>query len=760
MKKYLFIFFALSLFNFSTKSQTHYNSFVNENYAGSFSALVQPASLADNRYKWAIGFGGNYTYSNNYIGNNFNNFIHNTPDKSAYKKPIFKGYYSEMIEATAFTGFLEITPKDAIGYSIRYKEFTNFDGLEDQLSLLDFNSFTGDTNSIGKEFNQGKLSFSQMKWVEHNLTYSRTLIDDRENFWKAGLTFKILNGITARFLYTEGGPVTFNANEQLTYDNMEFKYGESDDKNQLFSSNLGIGMDLGVVYEYRPKYKDFYYEMDRRRKNPSKHMNKYKYKVGASITNIGSLKYTKDTNSYNFINDQNNTINYITLFDQKLNENEIQGQVLPTVTNNQVDEDTNFRMRLPTALNLQFDYQILPNFYLNYSGSFPIWEKSDPSRVHDLMINTIGARYETADWSAGIPVSLQRNGQVNVGAYARVKNMFFGANNINNLLGQRRMFNANVYAGIVFGIKHKMPSDIDNDKVSDKLDLCPTDSGTWKMKGCPDADGDRIPDYKDFCPYVKGPRKYNGCPDTDRDGIMDYEDACPTQKGFRVNKGCPDTDKDGIIDTIDRCPTIPGVYENNGCPLEQLTCCQDSDGDGLNDNIDSCVNEPGPADNFGCPTSRRKKTRDGIRYPRVEKVDIDKLLDNNKKEMDKMTVAEVLDDMVTMDYVNVYFDSDKSNMRTQYKTKLATFSTKVNMNANTLILILGHTDSDGTLDYNMNLSNKRSVQTRKYLISKGIDANRIVIKNYGEEKPAETNDNEEDKSKNRRVEVRMMKLNN
>ena len=113
-----------------------------------------------------------------------------------------------------------------------------------------------------------------------------------------------------------------------------------------------------------------------------------------------------------------------------------------------------------------------------------------------------------------------------------------------------------------------------------------------------------------------------------------------------------------------------------------------------------------------------------------------------------------------MDFVNVYFDSDKSNVRTQYKTKLETFATKVKMNANTLILILGHTDSDGTLDYNMKLSNKRSEQTRKYLISKGIDANRIVIKNYGEEKPAESNDNEEDKSKNRRVEVRMMKLNN
>ena len=104
--------------------------------------------------------------------------------------------------------------------------------MEDQLSRLDYNSFTGDTS----KFNQGRLSFAEMKWVEHNITYARTLIDDRENFWKAGVTFKILNGINARFLYTEGGDVQFNANDLLTYDNMEFKYGHSDNQNQLFSS--------------------------------------------------------------------------------------------------------------------------------------------------------------------------------------------------------------------------------------------------------------------------------------------------------------------------------------------------------------------------------------------------------------------------------------------------------------------------------------------------------------------------------------------
>lgn len=760
MKKHLFLIFGLFLFLTDYNAQSHYNTFLSDNYAGPFGNILQPASLADNRYKWAVGLGGNYSYSNNYIGNNFNNYLYGSKDKSAYKRPVYDGYYAELIEVVPITAFLEITPKDAIGYSWRLKRYTNFDGIEDELSRMDYNSFT-DGNIIGTQFNQGRLSYARMEWAEHNLTYSRTVVDKKDKFMKAGVTVKILNGLKSRYLFTEGGDVTFNANDQLTFNGMEVQYGEHDEQDQLTKTNLGLGLDLGFVYEFRPKYKTFYYPMDRRRKNPSTHKNKYKFKVGASITNIGGIRYTKDTNSYNFINDNNNTINYKDLFNTKLSQAEIRDKVLPNVTNNQAAEDTNFRMSLPTALNLQFDYQILPNIYLNYTGSFPLWSRSDPSKVHDLITNTVSGRYETPNWAAGLPVTLQRNGQVNVGLYGRFKYVFFGANNINNLFGQRRVYNANVYAGVIVGRLHKKPKDTDGDLTSDPLDLCPTDSGSNKLKGCPDADGDRIPDYKDFCPFSPGPKKYNGCPDTDKDGILDYEDQCPYKKGLKVNKGCPDSDKDGIIDTVDRCPTIPGVYENNGCPLEPLVCCLDSDGDGLNDEIDSCRYEKGPAENNGCPTStptKKRKKKDKTKYPKIKKQSFEEKLEDKKVEITKMTVKEVLEDMTTIDLVNVYFGVDKAVVQNLYYTKLDGFADKVNQQANTVILILGHTDSDGDSAYNLKLSNRRSEATKKYLISKGVDPSRIVIKNYGEEKPAEENTTSENKSKNRRVEVRMMTL--
>ena len=70
MKKILFTIFALAFFNINTEAQTHYNGFVTDNYSASFGSLLQPASLVDNRFKWSVGAGGNYTYSNNYIGQN------------------------------------------------------------------------------------------------------------------------------------------------------------------------------------------------------------------------------------------------------------------------------------------------------------------------------------------------------------------------------------------------------------------------------------------------------------------------------------------------------------------------------------------------------------------------------------------------------------------------------------------------------------------------------------------------------------------
>ena len=758
LKKSIFILFITTLF-YSANAQNHYTGFTMDNFSGSFGAFLQPADLADNRYKWNIGIGGDYNISNNYIGQNTNSFIFGNPQKSDYKKPLFgKGYYFNSLEMVPISVFFRISKKDAIGFSIKFKEYTMTDGLSDDLSLMDFTKFT-EPSIIGKAFTQGKLSYQYQKWVEHTLTYARVIKDNRKEFMKAGIGFKLINGVASEYLFTNGGQVTFNQNGQVNFDGMEFFYGRDDHNNELTKTKTGVGFDFGFVYEYRPDYKKFFYRMDGKRRNPSLHKNKYKYKISGSLLNVGGVKYYKDSNSYNFINSGNNTINYKDLFNTGLRDRDyFTNNVLPNVQPT-ADNDKWYYMSLPTTLNLMFDYNIKKNLYVYYSGSIPIWLRSDKSKMHDLSTHTIGGRYETPFFTAGVPITLQKNGQLNIGLHARIKYVFFGVNNVNSLIGLKKMYNANAYAGLIYGIKHKKPSDKDNDKISDLKDHCVTDSGSRRMKGCPDADGDRIPDYLDFCPFTPGKKKYNGCPDTDKDGILDYEDQCPNEKGLRVNHGCPDKDKDGIIDIVDRCPEIPGVYENNGCPLTHLGCCADSDGDGLNDNIDSCVNLPGPAENNGCPVKKiRKKKEKRIRYEKIKKKPIEKVLEEAKIKIEAKTVKQTLEEMPTIDFINVYFESDKADIQKQYEEKIRGFVKKMSLHPNTLILILGHTDSDGSLGYNMKLSAKRSKAAQKYMMKLGLDESRIVIKNYGEEKPDASNDSHTNKSKNRRVEVRLMQL--
>jgi outer membrane protein OmpA-like peptidoglycan-associated protein len=74
----------------------------------------------------------------------------------------------------------------------------------------------------------------------------------------------------------------------------------------------------------------------------------------------------------------------------------------------------------------------------------------------------------------------------------------------------------------------------------------------------------------------------------------------------------------------------------------------------------------------------------------------------------------------------------------------------------TNILIEGHTDNTGTPEYNMELSRKRAYAVSDYLVSKGVSANRMDIKWYGETQPKYPNDNDANRALNRRVELGIM----
>ncbi|HJY23373.1 MAG TPA: OmpA family protein, partial [Hanamia sp.] len=100
----------------------------------------------------------------------------------------------------------------------------------------------------------------------------------------------------------------------------------------------------------------------------------------------------------------------------------------------------------------------------------------------------------------------------------------------------------------------------------------------------------------------------------------------------------------------------------------------------------------------------------------------------------------------------ILFEFSKSDLSTAAKTNLDKLVAVLNKYPNTNIEVQGHTDSRGTDEYNMGLSQRRANTVADYLKSKGITNSRITTKGFGESAPGYTNDTPEGMAQNRRVE--------
>ncbi|MBX3232986.1 MAG: OmpA family protein [Labilithrix sp.] len=282
----------------------------------------------------------------------------------------------------------------------------------------------------------------------------------------------------------------------------------------------------------------------------------------------------------------------------------------------------------------------------------------------------------------------------------------------------------------------KPTDDRDGDGIPDCEDACGFTPGNKtddpNTNGCPPADADRdgIPDAADACPLVPGQAspdaKANGCPaDSDHDGVPDAEDACPTEAGKRSSdpkrNGCPDRDSDGdgVLDAEDACPTAAGVKttdpKTNGCPDP------DRDKDGIPNDADACPDQPGKADpdpkKNGCPKAFLDhgviKITEQVRF--------------------KTGSAEILG-KESDEVLGAVLDVLKQN-------------TKI-----TKVRVEGHTDNKGDAQQNKNLSKARAGSVVAWLAAHGIDKGRLAADGFGAEKPIATNDTDEGRTANRRVE--------
>ncbi len=102
---------------------------------------------------------------------------------------------------------------------------------------------------------------------------------------------------------------------------------------------------------------------------------------------------------------------------------------------------------------------------------------------------------------------------------------------------------------------------------------------------------------------------------------------------------------------------------------------------------------------------------------------------------------------------DILFDTDKADIKQSSDKQLQHVVTLLKNYPELNLEIQGHTDSKGSDDHNMKLSQQRAETVNKYLALFGIDSKRLKAKGYGETKPVASNDTEEGRAKNRRVEL-------
>jgi outer membrane protein OmpA-like peptidoglycan-associated protein len=814
------LFFAILLiFPFGSAWSQDFLSGMSDNYMGINQAALQPAAIADSRFIADINLAG------------FNTDLYN--DALQFKSKWFyhpMGYmrtnswwtdYSylgsvngkdkNMIMSQSLLGpgfMLTIKEKHAIGLTTRTRSIINVDDVSEPLYSFFYNR---DPQYMNQWYAEGNVRAVQHVFSDYGLSYATEILNTGPHFLKAGVTVKLLQGLGAAYLQTDNlyyyiDATHGNSTYPRSWNSPKISAGLSGNWNPYsdegdhvfldsyqFIAKPSVGLDLGVVYEFRPDYMKFRYDMDGKKGLERKDKNKYLLKVGVSVLDIGRLKYKKEANSFDFIAEFTNNyqkyqpgetgipdstywlegqqadyrfMDYYLNFVDTIYQRSLSGRGVEKSAGN----EEKFSVSLPTAISLQVDVHITDGLYANLTTYTALNQGySKTSNSHYISNYSITPRYEHKWFSASIPIQYNQYKKVNVGLGLRIACVYFGLNNLFSSVFSDP-YSTNAYLGVKIPIfQKKPPSDMDHDGVSDEKDACPAASGLWEFMGCPDTDGDGITDSKDDCPNTAGLKEFNGCPDTDRDGVPDLDDRCPDTPGSKLTYGCPDTDNDGIMDAWDECPAVSGPLLTNGCPdkdgdgvadykdkcpeipgLIDMAGCpyQDTDGDGVQDADDRCPYEKGLAENSGCPDT----DGDGI-------VDIDDhciLTPGDSANFGCPLIKAEDAAVLKTAFENLEFETGKAVIRSTSFSSLDELATLLISQPLWKLRITGHTDNVGNDESNMKLSKNRTLAVSKYLQSKGIDSSRLITEWFGETRPIADNKTPQGRQQNRRVEMEVV----
>jgi len=454
---------VLLFLSLHTSAQS-YIGFDADNFNGIHGALFNPANIADSRTKIDINLISASLFTvNNYFAADFWKAITDgesfTSAKDIEKVGIDKRTSGVLnFDILGPSALVTINKKHAVGLTTRFRSLLNFNTVDGE--VIDF----FDTGLQEKRpIRIADVNFNGVtnNFAELGVSYAQVFKNDRVEFLKGGVTLKYLRGFgsgTAQLsdgviFYNPADPITVFTRGQAEYSfsnnldkNNNGQIGKNTEDNDILGNARGFGIDLGVVYEYRPKPRTNVSRDNVKEQQIIRHITTYKYKIGASILDIGYINYKNQrVKNYDAISFDRQTLLDVNSF------NNVEDTFTPRSSN----ED--FVVSLPTRLRIEFDLHLNKKFFLNAASHLSlIGKKASKSNRYANQI-TVSPRYESKWFTAFLPVTATQYGGVQVGLGGRLGPVFIGTSGFFSRAFDKKTRAFDIYAGLKIPIYHKTP---------------------------------------------------------------------------------------------------------------------------------------------------------------------------------------------------------------------------------------------------------------------------------------------------------------
>ncbi|MCB0843917.1 MAG: OmpA family protein [Bacteroidetes bacterium] len=372
---------------------------------------------------------------------------------------------------------LRLTPKHSISLTGRLRTFFNIDGLREPGARFAYEGLDV-PDQFGIQYDNSGLSIGLLSYAEFALGYAQQIYENGPHRLNAGGRIKLLLGLASGNLYMRSLDYAFNSQTQLDIYNIETSaqlglmadsltagFNPLQDLRNLNFNNLGVGGDLGLVYEYRPE------------------PDMYLFKLGLSVLDIGNIPFNQTNRQYAFSG-------MLTGFDlddvQGANFDDIDSTLQAEFSYS--SDSASFRVSLPSAVSLQADLRISKHFYVSVIPFINIRPKNSEKGAHHFTGIYVAPRFEGKFWGVSLPVSAVANRGPALGMNVRLGPIILGTSDFISPLFSQEIRGMDLQIGLRAPITIQKKKDSDFDGVPDKKDACPDVPGLVTLNGCPELD--------------------------------------------------------------------------------------------------------------------------------------------------------------------------------------------------------------------------------------------------------------------------------